>query len=100
MNSKSVWEELIYQRDKNNPKKIIYDNRKQFYNRQGIWKILDSNKKVIARSKKTTNDMGMLISHLMHDYASNSTYSSIDKNKKLHILFQETKTCPINQNIN
>jgi len=87
------WDEIIFNRDQNNPKKILYKNRVPFYNKQGNWKVTDSSKKIICAG--STKDMGMLVSHLVHKYDSNQSYLSIDRSKKIHILFQETVTVPV-----
>lgn len=87
-----VWEEVIFERDKDNPKKINYKNRVDFYHREGDFKVLNSNKKIICSGH--TKDMGMMISHLVHQYESNDTYKIIDHNKKHRILFMETVKIP------
>lgn len=92
------WEEVKYQRDPNNAKKVLYGNRKEFYNREGNWKIVDSSKRVICKGR--TKDMGMMISHLVHRYNSNVTYRDLDRSKVNHIFFQETITTPIAKGVN
>lgn len=89
----ATWQEIVFERDKNNPKKVKYENRVPFYNKQGNWKVTDSSKKTICSGQ--TKDMGMLVSHLVHKYDSNQTYKSINRNNKIKILFQETKTVPV-----
>lgn len=87
------WQEIVFERDPNNPKKVKYENRVPFYNKQGNWKVTDSSKKTVCAG--TTKDMGMLVSHLVHKYDSNQTYLSINRNNKIKILFQETMTVPV-----
>lgn len=89
------WQEVIFSRDQHNPKKVTYANRVPLYNKQGNWKVTDSSKKVICAG--STKDMGMLVSHLVHKYDSNQTYRSINRDKKIRILFQETVTVPVDK---
>lgn len=91
--AETKWQEIIFDRDPNNPKKVKYANRVSFYNKQGNWKVTDSSKKTIC--KGSTKDMGMLVSHLVHKYNSNQTYQNINRDNKIKILFQETITLPV-----
>lgn len=88
----NVWEEVIFERDVKDIKKIKYKNRVQFYHREGDFKVLNSNKKLICSGH--TTDMGMMISHLVHKYDSNDTYKIIDQTKKNRIYFMETVKVP------
>lgn len=93
--STSTWKEIVFKRDTENPKKIKYENRVPFYNKQGNWKVVNSNKKTVCSG--TTKDMGMLVSHLVHKYDSNKTYKVINRDNKIRILFQETITVPVKE---
>lgn len=91
----TTWQEVVFHRDQQDPKKVKYDNRVPLYHKQGNWKVTDSSKKIICSG--STKDMGMLVSHLVHKYDSNQTYRGINRDKKIKILFQETVTVPVSK---